>query len=89
MEIKPIIISGALGSVAPPVYSGGKPVEGQRDSTAFGQMSGLDAWLRQEPAARTATVERAREQIGDHGWPPALAMRQISQLLAVNLSQKN
>lgn len=89
MEIKPIIISGALGSVAPPFLSAGKPVEGERDSTAFGQMGGLNEWLRQEPAVRTATVERARDQIDENGWPPAVAIRQISDLLAVNLCQKN
>ena len=34
-------------------------------------------------------VERARDRIGRNDWPPTVAIRQISDLLAVNLYQKN
>lgn len=75
--------------MAPPTQATAKKVEGEGDSRTFREAEGLNELLRREPAVRADAVERARDRIGQNDWPPAVAIRQISDLLAVNLYQKN
>jgi hypothetical protein len=85
MEVNTSYGSSGVGGITPPNRStpSAKPA-GATDS--FSRTSGLDQTLQSLPASRPDAVAYAKSLIADPGYPSADTMKQVSNLLAENLT---
>lgn len=83
-----------LNNNANPVAPSGPPKPASRvasnsqtEETQFEASRALNGSLDQLPEIRPEVVERAKRLLQDSNYPPAEAIRKISSLLAMNLSE--
>jgi hypothetical protein len=89
MEIKSTRIWQNAVTASNASLSFGKGVGGGEDFEAIQPAEARKKLLRQIPAVRRETVDRARNAIGQIGWPQAPTIRQIADFLAFNLCPKS
>jgi hypothetical protein len=64
------------------------PQKGAADNASFDSSTALNRALSQTPDVRPDAVARARQLIADVNYPPAEAIRKISDLLAMKIQNE-
>jgi hypothetical protein len=85
MEIKPTNNLGSVGRIS---TNGLKKAAAQppTDAASFDNAAALKTSLDSLPAARSEEVARGRELVANPQYPPAEAVRRISNLIAGQIS---
>ena len=85
MEVNTNISSGGVGGITPPKWSA--PAAQRPVATdSFASSNAIDSALKNLPASRPDAVARARELVADPTYPSADTLRQVSSLLARQLT---
>jgi len=85
MEVNTNISSGGVGGITPQKRSA-PAARSAAAPDAFASSKALDSAIKNLPASRPDAVARARELVADPTYPSAATLRQVSTLLASQLS---